>query len=85
MSNEAMRLALNRFYNEDDIRKNNWPYGDNVYTLVSPNEPTADRVFFTWYNKGENYDYSKEPPVGTNKGKFIIQHIKFLGINRSFS
>lgn len=75
MSDEAMECAKRIMEGTSMSCGSDWPYGTNLYTLVSPYQLTADRVFSVWYNNEKNYDYSIDPKVDTNTGKLIVQHI----------
>lgn len=54
----------NKLANEDIfIHQINSPYGENLYSKWSsiPIVVRAKDAFFSWYNEGKNYDYSREP------------------------
>jgi len=78
MSDEAMECAKNIMKGISKTCGPNWRYGTNLFTLVSSQQLTATRVISAWYDDGKNYDYLIEPEVGTNAGKFIVQHIMFV-------
>lgn len=66
-----MKWASKLANEERLVHQINSPYGENLYTKWSsaPIVVTAEDAFYSWYNEGTYYDYSREP---TNQKAGIV-------------
>jgi len=72
MSKEAMKVLKTVYLGEEPSVDDpiNYNYRYLYYASKNEQKASAKDVFLFWYNKGQEYDYNKEPE-DTKAGKLI--------------